>query len=119
MIRLSEEFVDTKSLRVRWVINNKKSEVDKSSVRPTYTSEGDNKRRSAKPSKSNDQHPQSTTSSQTQKSGDGLVGDSHCPRKLVVGLSYDCKQYINCNLFFAKQKNATMVDKSKKCYRRC
>ncbi len=27
MVRLSEELVDTKSLRVRWVINNKKSEV--------------------------------------------------------------------------------------------
>lgn len=28
MVRLSEELVDTKSLRVRWVITNKKSEVD-------------------------------------------------------------------------------------------
>ena len=33
MVRLSEEFVDTKSLRVRWVINNKKEVVDISSVR--------------------------------------------------------------------------------------
>ena len=53
MVRLSEELVDTKSLRVRWVINNKKSEVDISSVRPMYTSEGDKKKRSAKPSTSN------------------------------------------------------------------
>ncbi len=31
MVTLSEELVNTKSLRVRWVINNKKSEVDISS----------------------------------------------------------------------------------------
>ncbi len=28
MVRLSEELVDTKSLRVRWVINNKKEVVN-------------------------------------------------------------------------------------------
>ena len=53
MVRLSEELVDTNSLRVRWIINNKKSEVDISSVRPMYTTEGDKKRRSVKPSTNN------------------------------------------------------------------
>ena len=114
MVRLSDELVDTKSLRVRWVINNKKSEVDISSVRPMYTSEGDKKRRSVKPSKSDEQNVQSTTASPTQKSGDGLLEDSNCTRKLLVGLSYECKHYINCNSFFAKQKNAKMVEKSKR-----
>ena len=114
MVRLSEELVDTKSLRVRWVINNKKSEVDISSVRPMYTADGDKKRRYVKPSTSNDQHLQSTTSSRPLKSADGLLEDSNCPRKLLVGLSYECKHYINCNSFFAKQKNAKMVEKSKR-----
>ncbi len=41
MVRLSEGLVDTKSMRVRWVINNKKSEVDISSLRPMVASEGD------------------------------------------------------------------------------
>ena len=58
MVRLSEELVDTKSLRVRWVISNKKPEVDISSMMSMYTSEGDKKRRSVKPSKSNDKHLQ-------------------------------------------------------------
>ncbi len=40
MVRLSEELVDTKSLRVRWVINNKKEVVDISSVRLMFSSEG-------------------------------------------------------------------------------
>ena len=114
MVRLSEELVDTKSLRVRWVINNKKSEVDILSVRPMYTTEGDKKRRSVKPTTSNDQHLQSTTSSRPQKSGDGLLEDSNCPRKLLVGLSYEYKHYINCNSFFAKQKNSKMAEKSKR-----
>jgi hypothetical protein len=98
---------------VRWVINNKKSEVDISSVRPMYTSEGD-KKRSVKPSTSNNQHLQSTTSSHLQKSGDGLLEGSNCPRKLLVGLSYECKHYINCNSIFAKQKNVNMIKKSKR-----
>jgi hypothetical protein len=114
MVRLSEELVDTKSLRVRWVINKKKSEVDISSVGPMYTTEGDKKRRSVKPSTSNDQHLQSTTSSRPQKSRECLLEDSNCPRKLLVGLSHECKHYINCNSFFAKQKNAKMVEKSKR-----
>ena len=42
MVRLSEELVDTKSLRVRWVINNKKEVVHISSVRPMYSSEVNN-----------------------------------------------------------------------------
>ncbi len=50
MVRLSEELVDTKSLRVRWIVNNKKEVVDISSVRPMYLSEGNNQnRRSTKP----------------------------------------------------------------------
>jgi hypothetical protein len=67
MVRLSDKLVDTKSLRVQWVISNKKSKVDISSVRPMYTAEGDKKRRFVKLSKSKDQHLQSTTSSHTQK----------------------------------------------------
>lgn len=114
MVRLSEELVDTKSLRVRWVTNNKKSEVDISSVRPMYTADGDKKRRYVKPSTSNDQHLQSTTSSRPLKSADGLLEDSNCPRKLLVGLSYECKHYINCNSLFAKQENAKMIEKSKR-----
>jgi hypothetical protein len=77
-------------------INSKNSEVDISSVGHMYTSEGDKKRRSVKPSTSNDQYLQSTTSSHTQNSRDGLLEDSNCPRKLPVGLSYECKHYINC-----------------------
>jgi hypothetical protein len=108
MVRLSEELVDTRSFRVWWVINNKKSEVDISSVRPMYTSEGDKKRRSVKPSKSNNHHLQSTTSSHTWKSGDGLLEDSKWTRKLLVGLSHECKHFINCYSLFAKQKNVKM-----------
>ena len=44
MVRLSEELVDTKSLRVRWIVNNKKEVVDTSSVRPMYSSEGNNQK---------------------------------------------------------------------------
>ncbi len=77
-----------------------------------YTSEGDKKRRSAKSSISNNQHLQSTTSSHTQKSGDSLLKDSNCPRKLQVSLSYECKHYIERNSLFAKQMNAKMVENS-------
>ena len=83
MVRLFEELVDSKSSRVRWVINNKKDEVDISSVRPMYTSEGDKKSRSAKPSTFNDQHLQSTTSSHTQNQ---LM--VHCKPKTSVVLPY-------------------------------
>lgn len=79
-----------------------------------YTSEGDKKMRSVKHSTSYDQNLQSTTSLYTQKSGDGLLEDSNCPRKVIVGLSYECKHNINCNSLFAKQKNAKMVEKSKR-----
>ena len=41
IVRLSNEFIVTKSMRVRWVINNKKSVVDISSMRSMYSSEGD------------------------------------------------------------------------------
>ena len=42
MVKFSEELVDTKSLTVRWIINNKKEVVDISSVRPMLSSEGNN-----------------------------------------------------------------------------
>ena len=42
MVRLSEDSVDTKSLKVSWVINNKKSMADISSVRPMHSSENHN-----------------------------------------------------------------------------
>ena len=114
MVRLSDKLVDTKSLSVRWVISNKKSQVDISPVRPMYMAEGEKKKKVAKPSTSHYQYLQSTTSSHNQKTGDALLEDSKCPRKLLVGLFYECKHYINCNSLFAKQKNATMVKKSKR-----
>ena len=87
MVGLSEEDVDTKSLRVRWVINNKKEVVDISSVRSMYSSEvNDQNRRSTKPSK-----PPSVVPLQTQTSKEGLHEESTYPRKLLVGLSYKCK----------------------------
>ncbi len=50
LVRLSEELVDTKSLRVKWIVNNKKEVVDTSSVRQMYSLEVNNqKRRSTKP----------------------------------------------------------------------
>ena len=110
MVRLSEELVDTKLLRVKWVINNKKEVVDISSVRPMYSSEGNNQnRRSTKPSK-----PPSVVPLRTQKSKEGLLEESTYPRKLLVGLSYKCKHYINCNSLPAKQKAAKMVEKTKR-----
>ena len=45
MVRSSEEFVYTKSLRVCWAINNKKEVVDISLVRAMYSSEGNNQKR--------------------------------------------------------------------------
>ena len=45
MVRLSDELVDTKSLRVRWIVNNKKEVAGLSSVVPMYSSEGNNKKR--------------------------------------------------------------------------
>jgi len=32
---------------------------------------------------------------------------------MLVGLSYECKHYINCNSLFAKQKNVKMAKKTK------
>ena len=100
MVRLSEELVDTKSLRVRWVINNKKEVVDLSSVRPMYSLEMNNQnRRSTKPSNS-----PSVVPLQTQTSKEGLLEESTYPQKLLVGLYYKCKHYINCNSLPAKKR---------------
>ena len=100
MVRLCEELVDTKLFTVTWVINNKKEVVDISSVRPMYSSEGNNQnKRSTKPSK-----PPSVIPLRTEKSKEGLLEESTYPRKLLVGLSYKCKHYINCNSLPAKQK---------------
>ena len=86
-------------------INNKKKVVDVSSVRPMYSSEVNNqKRRLTKPSK-----PPSVIPLRTQKSKEGLLEESTHPRKLLVGLSYNCKHYINCNSLPAKQKAANMA----------
>ena len=107
MVRLSEELVDTKSLRVRWIVNNKKEVVELSSVVPMYSSEGNNKKRiPTKPPK-----PTSIIPLKTHKSRDGLPEKSNYPRKLLVGLSYKCKHYIKCNSLPAKQKTAKMVEK--------
>ncbi len=82
MVRLSEELVDTQSLRVRWVVNNKKEVVDISSMKLMYSSEGNNQnRRSTKPAK-----PPSVIPLQTQTSRDGLLEKSCYPRKLLVRL---------------------------------
>ena len=73
-----------------------------------YSSEGNNqKRRSTKPAK-----PPSVIPLQTQTSRDGLLEKSSYPRKLLVGLSYICTHYINCNSLPAKQKAAKMVEKT-------
>ena len=105
MVKLSEELVDTKSLRVRWIVNNKKEVVDISSVMPMYSSEGNKQKRiSTKPAK-----PSSIIPLQTHKSRDGLLEISNYPMKLLVGLSYKCKHIINYNALPAKQKTAKMV----------
>ena len=81
MVRLSEELVDNKLSRVKWVINNKKEVVDMSSVRPMYSSEGNNhNRRSTKPSK-----PPSLVPLWTQKSKEGLLDESSYPRSCLLG----------------------------------
>lgn len=41
----------------------------------------------------------------------GQVQDSYCPRKLLVGLSYTCRHYINCNSRYSKQKTAKLFEK--------
>ncbi len=75
-----------------------------------FSSEGNNQnRRSTKPSK-----PPSLVPLWTQKSKEGLLDESTYPRKLLVGLSYKCKHYINCNSLPAKQKAAKMVEKTKR-----
>ena len=106
--------MDTKSLRVRWVINNKKSVVVISLVRPMYSSENHIRKRSKKAAKTKDKQTGSITSSHTQKTLYDTIEDLSCPRKLLVGLSYDCKHYINCISYFAKQKTAKRVEKTKK-----
>ena len=93
--------------------------VEISSIGPMYSSEGNNiRRRSIKISQQQGYTKQLKTSSiipmQTQKSRDGLLEESNYPRKLLVGLSYKCKHYINCNSLPAKQKTAKMVEKTKR-----
>ncbi len=71
-----------------------------------YSSEGNNqKRRTTKPEKS-----PSVLALQTQTSMDGLLEELSYPRKLLVGLSYKCKHYINCNSLPPKQKTAKMIE---------
>jgi len=83
-----------------------------SSARPMYTSEGDKKRRPAQPSKSKEQNLQSTSSSHTQKSKDGLLKGQIVPGTclLVYPMSANTKSIE----LFAKQKNVKMVEKSKR-----
>ena len=38
MVRLTEEFVDTNSVRIKWSINQQKSVVDLSTVTPMHSS---------------------------------------------------------------------------------
>ena len=38
MVRLTEELVDTNSVRIKWSINNQKSVVDLSTVKPMHSS---------------------------------------------------------------------------------
>ena len=56
LVRLSEVFVDTKSVRIRWAINNKTEVVTLLSVKPMHSS-WENKKRATKPSKPDDQPP--------------------------------------------------------------
>ena len=115
IVRLSDDLVDTKSLRVRWGSNGQKEVVDISSVKPMYSSENHVGKRSEKPEKTKkEKQTGSITSSHTQKTVYDSIEDLSCPRKLLVGLSYECKHYINCISHFAKQKTAKRVEKSKK-----
>ena len=43
LVRLSEVFVDTKSVRIRWAINNKTEVVTLLSVKPMHSSKEDKK----------------------------------------------------------------------------
>jgi hypothetical protein len=67
--RLSDDLVDTKSLRVRWGSNDQKVVVDISSVKPMYSSENHVGKRSKQPEKTKkEKQTGSITSSHTQKS---------------------------------------------------
>ena len=115
IVRLSDDLVDTKSLRVRWGSNGQKEVVDISSVKPMYSSENHVGKRSEKPEKTKkEKQTGSITSSHTQKTVYDSIENLSCPRKLLVGLSYECKHYINCISHFAKEKTAKRVEKSKK-----
>ena len=43
LVRLSEVFVDTKSVRIRWAVNNKTEVVTLLSVKPMHSSQEDKK----------------------------------------------------------------------------
>jgi hypothetical protein len=113
IVRLTDDTVDTTVLRVRWS-NNFKDVVDISSVKPMHSTEHHNRRGSKKSPETKGKKTPSTTSSDGQKRSEGPVEDVSCPRKLLNGLSYKCKHYINCNSLNAKQKTAKMVEKSKR-----
>ncbi len=92
------------------IVNNKKEVVDIASKRPIHSSEGNyQNRRSTKPSK-----PPLLILLHSQKSKEGLLEESTYPRKLLVGLFYKCKHYINCNSLLTKQKTAKTVEKTKR-----
>jgi hypothetical protein len=105
LVRLSEVFVDTKSVRIRWAINNKTEVVTLLSMKPMHSSQED-KKRGTKPSKPDDQPP-----SLIKKSRVAIVQDPLCPRKLLVGLSHECRHYINSNPTLMKQHNSKILEK--------
>jgi hypothetical protein len=94
IVWLTDDLVDTTVLRVRWS-NNFKDVVDISSVKPMHSSEHHNRRRSQKSPETTNKKTPFSTPSDGQKQLEGPIEDVSCPRKLLKGLSYECKHYIN------------------------
>ena len=111
MVRLTEELVDTNSVRIKWSINNQKSVVDLSTVTPIHSSRRVMQKQKKRKKKLASVEEITTGIRSTPVTTPGQVQDSKCPRKLLVGLSYTCIHYINCNSRYLKQKTANLFEK--------
>lgn len=111
MVRLTEELVDTNSVRIKWSINNQSSVVDLSTVTPMHSSPRERQKRKKERKKLASVEEITTGIRSTPVTTPGQVQDSYCPRKLLVGLSYTCRHYINCNSRYSKQKTAKLFEK--------
>ena len=109
MVRLTEELVDTNSVRIKWSINNKKSVVDLSTVIPMHSSRRVMQKQKRKKKLASVEEI-TTGIRSTPVTTPGQVQDSYCPRKLLVGLSYTCHHYISCNSRYLKQKTAKLFE---------